>query len=267
MELQKFTNTTLLDTNVSFAISKGLWLNATDVAKKYGKRMDNYWRNEKEYAEKIAKLSSLNMSDLKYTVVGKGKPQGTYIHPDLVISFARYCNEYFAIACDKFIKEQIVKEKEIELQKKEELNKALAKEYIEMESKYLDKIAELESEIERLKQNGMRFAHDGSTSVTNIKTLLNVTEFTVQDINDILQWYGYLETSPKVTIKRDVPESLDGFIGYAERKYGNPHFKPEAVAKAIDAYKEAGCPEVTVTLDFIKKLEDKVKYYKEQIGL
>ena len=117
MKLQEFKNTTLLDSSVSFAIENGLWLNATQVAKQHGKRMDNYWRDDIKYIKTVAKLSSLNMSDLKSTVVGKGKEQGTYIHPDLVIGFARWISDEFAYACDKYIKDQLIASYELAAEK------------------------------------------------------------------------------------------------------------------------------------------------------
>ena len=109
--LELFENTTLASTEVTFALENGLWLNATAVCKSYSKDMSNYWKSvdTREYVDAIRELSSLDMTELKSTVIGKGKEQGTYIHPSLVVHFARWANPKFAIECDNYIKDAITK--------------------------------------------------------------------------------------------------------------------------------------------------------------
>jgi hypothetical protein len=48
------------------------------------------------------------MSELKNAV--QGKYGGTYIHPKLVMSFARWCNPRFAVVCDEFITQSLISE-------------------------------------------------------------------------------------------------------------------------------------------------------------
>ena len=92
-----------------------LWLNATDLLKKFNestdgskKRMDKYWDNEdtKEYIEELFKdfnspsEGELNFDKLKEKVsfTAKGRYGGTFIHPDLSVHFTRWLSAKFAIA-------------------------------------------------------------------------------------------------------------------------------------------------------------------------
>lgn len=98
IQLKEFQQADILGKDVSFAIENGLWLNASQVAKKNKKDIQGFFRLE-DTREYMKELSLALTTDLKKVVVGKGKPQGTYIHPDLVIHFARWISPKFAIAC------------------------------------------------------------------------------------------------------------------------------------------------------------------------
>jgi len=122
MELTNFKNTTLenIDINIIYAIDNNIWLNATDIAKQFDKQMTNYWNSKDtiEYIEALYSFNSLKSNELKKAVVGKYG--GTYIHPDLIIHFARWVNPRFAVACDIWIKQELIRQKEkiIEQQQK-----------------------------------------------------------------------------------------------------------------------------------------------------
>lgn len=80
------------------------WLNATASAAALGKNdLDNFLRSKTytEYAEVVAAACSVNITDLKKTVVGKGKEQGTFLHPEMAVVFARWISPAFAYWCDK----------------------------------------------------------------------------------------------------------------------------------------------------------------------
>ena len=89
------------------------WINATATAKELGKdRLDNFLTSAAylEYAAVVADAYSLDLRELKKTVVGKGKPQGTYLHPDLAVMFARWISPAFAYWCDKQVAALIQKQ-------------------------------------------------------------------------------------------------------------------------------------------------------------
>ena len=77
LDLHSFSNEAITSKEIKFALQNGLWINATATAKEFGKDLENYWRLEstKSYVNKLAELSSVGNTDLKKTIVGKGKPQ------------------------------------------------------------------------------------------------------------------------------------------------------------------------------------------------
>jgi len=76
------------------------WINATEVANYYGKRID-HWLSNQETKEYIEKLNTRNYGDLIMT--RKGKNGGTWLHPKLAVPFARWLSIDFAIWCDEQI--------------------------------------------------------------------------------------------------------------------------------------------------------------------
>ena len=108
-----------IDESIQYALENGLWLNATEVAKRHNKRLDNYFSNLEtiKYMERLRVLNPSNSRDLTpqsttvdindFVISMRGKYGGTYIHESLVIHFARWINIDFAIACDLFIKDTI----------------------------------------------------------------------------------------------------------------------------------------------------------------
>ena len=86
------------------------WINATASAIALGKAdLDNFLRSKAytEYAEVVAAACSVKFTDLKKTVTGKGKEQGTFLHPKLAVQFARWISPAFAFWCDERVAELI----------------------------------------------------------------------------------------------------------------------------------------------------------------
>lgn len=86
------------------------WINATDVAKRYGKRPADWLRLPAGQSYMAALARALNLE----TDVGKshfglvlaekgGKVQGTWLHPKLAVAFARWLDDDFAVWCDLHI--------------------------------------------------------------------------------------------------------------------------------------------------------------------
>ncbi|MGX9911758.1 KilA-N domain-containing protein [Bordetella bronchiseptica] len=85
------------------------WFNATEVADRFGKRVDNWLRlaETKEYMTELAgvlnpshqrELNTRNPGDLIRT--RRGAKGGTWMHPKLGVAFARWLDVRFAIWCD-----------------------------------------------------------------------------------------------------------------------------------------------------------------------
>ena len=88
------------------------YINLTQMAKAYGKRVDNWLRlkdtknllEEFEYQEK---LNNSDVSDLKPAlIVKRGKHEGgTWGHPDIAIQFAQWLNKKFALQVSRWVRE------------------------------------------------------------------------------------------------------------------------------------------------------------------
>ncbi|ULJ67471.1 KilA-N domain-containing protein [Wielerella bovis] len=92
------------------------YLNATEIAQSFGKRVQHYLANERtqEYITALAeavKTASGNpetqnraTAENQLVIVKKGgndkSAQGTWLHPKLAIDFARWLNPKFAVWCD-----------------------------------------------------------------------------------------------------------------------------------------------------------------------
>ncbi|MDT4861502.1 KilA-N domain protein [compost metagenome] len=86
------------------------WINATDVAKRYGKRPVDWLRlpASQSYMAALARALGLD-SDVGKSHFGLviaergGKVQGTWLHPKLAVAFARWLDDEFAVWCDLHI--------------------------------------------------------------------------------------------------------------------------------------------------------------------
>lgn len=80
------------------------WINATDAVKRFGKRVD-HWLANSETQHYIAVLSeALNTRDSGDLIVSRrGRGGGTWLHPKLVVAFARWLDVRFAVWCDLHI--------------------------------------------------------------------------------------------------------------------------------------------------------------------
>jgi len=88
----------------SIDLETELYINATEVAKSFGKKPDNWLRNKdvKDYIKALLfRFSHLSNGDLVVIKQG-GNPQeqGTWIHKKLIIAFARWLSPDFAVWCD-----------------------------------------------------------------------------------------------------------------------------------------------------------------------
>ena len=99
------------------------YFNATEAAALFGKRPYASFRlaETQEYVEALARASEGNASETRFensekyaigavetdiiVTVRGGKSPGTWIHPDLVVAFARWLSPDFAVWCDRRIKE------------------------------------------------------------------------------------------------------------------------------------------------------------------
>lgn len=80
-------------------------VNATEMAKAFGKRTRDWLRSQqaKEYIKALCEARKCASQDL--VIVKKGtRIQGTWLHSDLAIEFARWLSPEFSIWCNDIIK-------------------------------------------------------------------------------------------------------------------------------------------------------------------
>ncbi|MCZ4057802.1 KilA-N domain-containing protein [Pantoea sp. LMR881] len=95
-----------------FPFTANGWLNATDAAKHHNKRALDWLRldSTKDYAREIGEELEISATNDKGEIshllvdVRSGRKGGTWIHPELIIEFARWLSPKFARACDRHIK-------------------------------------------------------------------------------------------------------------------------------------------------------------------
>ena len=99
---------------VIFSLDETIYLNGTQIAKKFKKDIRE-WKRAKQttdYIDALSDVENLHSDILIKTFFGGDvkKPQGTWIHRKLIIHFARWLSPKFAVWCDLQI-EEILKSK------------------------------------------------------------------------------------------------------------------------------------------------------------
>ncbi|MXR31989.1 KilA-N domain-containing protein [Pseudomonas sp. PICF6] len=86
------------------------WLHATVIAERFGKRLD-HWLDNAETLEYIRALDEIqhptagpskivNTRKSGYLKSRRGNAGGTWLHPKLAVTFARWCDAKFSVWCD-----------------------------------------------------------------------------------------------------------------------------------------------------------------------
>lgn len=94
---------------VTFQIGEATMVNATEMAKPFGKQ-PVFWLNNqytKGFLKELAELRNLSSADLVRVIKGGNdkNAQGTWFHEDVALEFARWLSPQFAIWCNDRIKE------------------------------------------------------------------------------------------------------------------------------------------------------------------
>ena len=96
--------------SVSFFNGKNVMVNATEMAKVFGKRTSDWLQNQStvEFINAITEVRKSVSADFQAVSVVKGgnpQMQGTWMHEDVALEFARWLSPAFAIWCNDRIKE------------------------------------------------------------------------------------------------------------------------------------------------------------------
>ena len=98
--------------NIAFEEINGkMMVNATQMAKAYGKKPDNWLRTQqaKDLAKVLAVSHICETKDLQVVRQG-GKNQGTWLHEELALIFAQWLSPEFYLACNSKLKELLTKQ-------------------------------------------------------------------------------------------------------------------------------------------------------------
>lgn len=78
-------------------MSIGVMVNATEMAKKFGKQAYDWMKTEqsKSYIGTYSKTKNVGLADLVRVTKG-GNSSGTWMHEDIALEFARWLRWFFA---------------------------------------------------------------------------------------------------------------------------------------------------------------------------
>ncbi len=91
--------------------SDDLFFNATEIARQFKKRPDDFWKQKQntEYLEALITLYGGNKENYVFTKAGR-MYGGTWLHKDLALQFARWLSPIFAVKLDKWTAHRINEE-------------------------------------------------------------------------------------------------------------------------------------------------------------
>lgn len=93
---------------ITFQIGNELMVNASQMAKPFGKSPKDFLKTEqsKRFIEALSEVRKILSSDLVRVIYGNGG--GTWMHEDVALEFARWLSPAFAIWCNDRIKELLL---------------------------------------------------------------------------------------------------------------------------------------------------------------
>ena len=96
------------NTPVTFQNGERVMVNATEMARSFGKRPIDWLQNQqtKEFLSELSKVRKSTLADLVVVTKG-GNNAGTWMHEDVALEFARWLNPAFAIWCNDRIRELV----------------------------------------------------------------------------------------------------------------------------------------------------------------
>ncbi len=94
---------------ITFLKGNGVMVNATEMAKTFGKRPVDWlkYQQSQDFINSLAEVRNVTSVDLVKVIKGGNDKcnQGTWMHEDVALEFARWLNPAFAIWCNDRIKE------------------------------------------------------------------------------------------------------------------------------------------------------------------
>lgn len=93
--------------NITFNKGENLMVNATEMAKPFGKLAKDWLANKStnEFIHTLSAVRTIPLTELVVVKQGGNGEQGTWMHEDVAMEFARWLSPAFAIWCNDRIKE------------------------------------------------------------------------------------------------------------------------------------------------------------------
>lgn len=93
--------------NITFQRGDSVMINATEMAKPFGKRPVDWlkYQQAKDFISALSEVRKVTSADLVKVRKGGDGIQGTWLHEDVALEFARWLSPAFAIWCNDRIKE------------------------------------------------------------------------------------------------------------------------------------------------------------------
>ena len=93
--------------NITFNKGANLMVNATEMAKPFGKLAKDWLTNKStnEFIHTLSAVRTIPLTELVVVKQGGNGEQGTWMHEDVAMEFARWLSPAFAIWCNDWIKE------------------------------------------------------------------------------------------------------------------------------------------------------------------
>lgn len=211
---------------ITFNKNGAVMVNATEMAKPFGKRPVDWLQNQqsKEFIKALAEVRNSTTADLvRVTKGGNDKNnQGTWMHEDVVLEFARWLSPAFAIWCNDRIKELLttgvatladddatIAQAMVVLQKR--LDKAYA-DKAQLEADNQHKQATIEAQTTELKKQAPKVAYVDNVlqSVNTYNTNLIAKELgmSAETLNKKLQEIGVIFGTPFFFLRKTARYAL-----------------------------------------------------------
>lgn len=96
---------------VTFSEGQSMMINATEMAKQFGKLPKDWLRlkSTENFLSELSAVRKIPLTGLVYKKQGGSGEQGTWMHKDVAIEFARWLSPMFAIWCNDRIEELLTK--------------------------------------------------------------------------------------------------------------------------------------------------------------
>ena len=195
--------------SITFSKGYNVMVNATQMAKPFGKRPVDWLQNQqaKDFIEALAEVRNSTSADLVRVTKGGNdkKLQGTWMHEDVALEFARWLSPAFAIWCNDRIKELL-------LNGSTKLNNDSGN--TEALHEALSKIESLKSQLEesRAELHSMRGRMEAEREIAVLQYRLSIVENRQPEHGDARSYIPISHYGPVMLSGKEIKEEHPGVM-------------------------------------------------------